>query len=31
MKGIEINILYHNKDTRQNRDMGIEFLFMYLF
>ena len=25
MKGIEINILYHNIDTRKNRDMGIEF------
>ena len=25
MKGIEINILYHNSETRNNRDMGIEF------
>ena len=25
MIGIEINILYHNSDTRQNRDMGLDF------
>lgn len=25
MKGIEINILYHNSETRNNRDMGIDF------
>jgi hypothetical protein len=25
MKGIEINILYHNSETRQNRDMGVNF------
>lgn len=25
MKGVEINILYHNSETRSNRDMGVEF------
>lgn len=25
MKGIEINILYHNDETRKNRDMNIKF------
>ena len=25
MKGVEINILYHNSDTRPNREMGIDF------
>lgn len=25
MKGIEINILYHNTDTRNKRDMNVNF------